>query len=125
MTRINLVPVGELTRRHLVAEYRELPRIFALMHRWQVRGGLPSIPSRFALGTGHMTFFVDKALWLLSRQAELVAEMLRRGYHPRYTDPYMLATGLDGRFMNDWSPTEDDVALSRSRMERRKMEGHG
>ena len=31
MTRINCVPVTELHDRHLVAEYRELPRCFALM----------------------------------------------------------------------------------------------
>lgn len=28
MTRINVVPVTELTDKHLLAEYRELPRIF-------------------------------------------------------------------------------------------------
>lgn len=30
MTRINRIPVEELSRQHLVAEYRELPRVFAL-----------------------------------------------------------------------------------------------
>ena len=30
MTRINCVPVEELHQKHLVAEYRELPRVFRL-----------------------------------------------------------------------------------------------
>lgn len=30
MTRINCVPVRELGGKHLVAEYRELPRVYAL-----------------------------------------------------------------------------------------------
>lgn len=33
MTRINVVPVEELTTKHLVAEYRENPRVFALAHK--------------------------------------------------------------------------------------------
>ena len=33
MTRINVVDVTTLHQRHLVAEYRELPRVFALAHK--------------------------------------------------------------------------------------------
>jgi len=33
MTRINCIPVTELHNKHLVAEYRELPRIFKLARR--------------------------------------------------------------------------------------------
>jgi len=33
MTRINVIPVEELTTKHLVAEYRENPRAFALARR--------------------------------------------------------------------------------------------
>lgn len=33
MTRINCVPVEELSGPHLVAEYRELPRVFALAEK--------------------------------------------------------------------------------------------
>lgn len=31
MTRINLLPASELTDQHLIAEYRELPRIFTIV----------------------------------------------------------------------------------------------
>ncbi len=37
MTRINCVPVEELSGPHLVAEYRELPRVFALAQRAATR----------------------------------------------------------------------------------------
>lgn len=31
MTRINLLPPAQLADQHLIAEYRELPRIFTLV----------------------------------------------------------------------------------------------
>lgn len=33
MTRINVVPVESLYYKHLVAEYREIPRCFSLAHK--------------------------------------------------------------------------------------------
>lgn len=38
MTRINLIPPSELHYKHLVAEYRELPRVFGLVRRAQANG---------------------------------------------------------------------------------------
>lgn len=54
MTRINCVPVEELTDKHLLAEYRELPRIFNLAR------AVEDAPTEYVLGTGHMKFFYDK-----------------------------------------------------------------
>lgn len=33
MTRINLTLVSELTDQHLIAEYRELPRVFGIVRK--------------------------------------------------------------------------------------------
>ncbi|MBP7000765.1 pyrimidine dimer DNA glycosylase/endonuclease V [Amaricoccus sp.] len=38
MTRINVVPPEELSRAHLVAEYRELPRVFGMVRAMIARG---------------------------------------------------------------------------------------
>ena len=63
MTRINCVPPSELTVQHLVAEYRELPRIFALVRAAIARGERPDDtrnPTEYRLGSGHVRFFTAK-----------------------------------------------------------------
>jgi len=90
MTRINLVPPATLARQHLVAEYRELPRVFGLVHKAQAKGRTPAdcdIPKSYRLGAGHVTFFYDKLSWLLWRQMALIQEMDRRGYAVNHRDP--------------------------------------
>ncbi|ADK73457.1 endonuclease V N-glycosylase UV repair enzyme [Roseobacter phage RDJL Phi 1] len=123
MTRINCVPVEELTGPHLVAEYRELPRVFKLMRAAQARGENirdPRNPRRYVLGTGHVRFFYDKGLYLLRRQKALVAEMQRRGYNPTYTDPAeLLPDGLDLWRMMDWAPDAEALKLNRQRIAER------
>lgn len=129
MTRINCVPVEELWGPHLVAEYRELPRVFRLMARAQARGEAPRDrrnPDRYVLGAGHVRFFYDKGLFLLRRQRALVAEMLRRGYSPTFTDTLALAEDLDldpWRMM-DWTPDADALALNRRRLAERTRVSH-
>lgn len=119
MSRINCVPPRELSGPHLVAEYRELPRIFGLMRRKQALGLRPpelGLPRRYCFGTGHLSFFLDKGAWLLRRQQALIAEMQRRGYHPKFTQPATLAAGLDPAWLGDWRPTAAARRLSRARL---------
>lgn len=81
MTRINVVPVTELCDKHLLAEYRELPRVFALATAWYNRGGdVEDLPAVYTLGTGHVKFFYDKLLWCFNRQFYLYGECLARGF---------------------------------------------
>lgn len=126
MTRINCVPVQELSGAHLIAEYRELPRCFRLMRAAQARGERPSDPrnpAKYVLGTGHVRFFYDKGLYLLKRQTELVAEMLRRGYKPNHMDPAsMVPYDMDPWRMMDWVPDEAALALNRARLAERSRE---
>jgi deoxyribonuclease (pyrimidine dimer) len=68
MTRINVVAPRDLTDQHLLAEYRELPRVFTLAQAWLDRGKPGALPERYALGTGHVKFFYDKTDYLAKRQ---------------------------------------------------------
>lgn len=67
MTRINCIPPRELSREHLIAEYRELPRIFALVRAAIARGESPDDPrnpTSYTLGAGHVRFFTaGSAIW--------------------------------------------------------------
>lgn len=122
MTRINLVPPEELSRQHLVAEYRELPRIFALVRAAQGKGLKPAslkAPATYVLGRGHMLFFYDKCQFLLQRQKSLIHEMRRRGYEPKFDRPDDLIVGLDPHWLGDYEPTTEAMALNRARIKER------
>lgn len=81
MTRINVgIPPNTLHRKHLVAEYRELPRVIG------ARIKRPA-PSRFCLGPGHVAWCAQYQGSLVARYRELVAEMRRRGYHVSHPEP--------------------------------------
>ena len=120
MTRINCVPVRELTRRHLVAEYRELPRIFKLAKAWHDRDGdVSKLPPHYLLGQGHIRFFYDKLGYLLDRQWALVGEMQRRGHNPKYDNPDELIEGIPPELLGHWEPTSQAMAENRERIRAR------
>ena len=126
MTRINCVPVTELTGRHLVAEYRELPRVFTLVRRAVDRGERPDDrrnPDRYVLGTGHCRFFYPRLLWLSRRHMHLTAEMGDRGYKTNWSVPLTWSDrDIPREWWGDWAPSEDDVALNRRRIRQRLAE---
>ena len=112
MTRINLIPVEELHYKHLVAEYRELPRVVDLARKLSPKEKVPT----FRMGTGHVKFFYDKILFLKNRQDQLIAEMIKRGYEPNFTSTEKFLD-VDPALLNDWTPSEKDIAISRARIE--------
>jgi deoxyribonuclease (pyrimidine dimer) len=57
MTRVNCIPVRELCDKHLLSEYRELPRVFTWLEKVIEKNNRPRIPAHYVLGTGHMSFF--------------------------------------------------------------------
>ena len=116
MTRINLVPPQELSRQHLLAEYRELPRVFALARKAGASSRPLSAPQRYTLGPGHVKFFYNRPGWLVRRHSALVTEMLARGYSPAFTDVSGLAEGLSDE---PWEPDEEEIAISRARIAER------
>lgn len=123
MTRINCIPVGELVAVHLVAEYRELPRVFGLVRKYQERGGRPDSiathgqPKTYVLGKGHVLFFYTRLRWCVRRHKELVAEMRRRGYRPNYPSPQV--EGLERHWFGDWEPDDAAMAINRARIKER------
>lgn len=117
MTRINLIPVEELHDRHLVAEYRELPRIFTLIRAHEEKTPDRPLPPTYRMGTGHVLFFYNKAPWLIERQRQLIDEMRRRGMQPNFTDIDGLAAGIDlRRHQNAWMPSGDEIAINAARI---------
>lgn len=108
MTRINIgIGVRELCDSHLVAEYRELPRMlpFAL-NRISTYGGHGPRPFEFTLGAGHMSYFLPYGAWLKARWLGLVEEMESRGFRPALTwrDGYPWMDVLSSRDMERAQP---------------------
>lgn len=119
MTRINCITPSKLTGPHLVAEYRELPRIFALVRAAIERGEQPSDkrnPQAYTLGKGHVRFFYPRLGYLAKRQAALVAEMLARGYAPTFTNAAALLDGFPQEWCGDWEPTQEAIRINRERI---------
>lgn len=122
MTRINCIPPNELTGQHLVAEYRELPRIFALARAAIMRGEKPDDPRNpleYRLGTGHVRFFYCRLGYLAKRQASLVNEMKTRGYKPQFDNISALLDGIPPEWRQDWIPTPEAIALNKARIKER------
>ena len=126
MTRINAgVAPHELHRRHLIAEYREVPMVPAALRR-SLRAGTPEnvvrrIPAAFTLNAGHVTFFYDKLGYLQSRYDALVSEMLLRGYAP---DPSRVLdlSGIPATFHGGWEETSAARTLILERIAQRQAE---
>lgn len=116
MTRINCVPVEELSGPHLVAEYRELPRVFALAQKAALRGNF-SQPSTYTLGKGHVLFFYTRLGYLSRRHLELIEEMKRRGYRPTYTGVCREDfPDTPDSYWDDWQPTPEALEINRQRI---------
>lgn len=119
MTRINCIPVEELSGPHLVAEYRELPRIFALAQKAYARGTFTQ-PDAYTLGKGHMLFFYTRLGYLSKRHGQLVQEMKRRGYKPSFSgvtrDQF---PDIPDAYWADWQPTPEAIRLNRARIAER------
>jgi hypothetical protein len=123
MTRINVVDPAELSGKHLVAEYRELPRVFTLIQRAIERGERPDDPRNpreYTLGKGHVRFFYDKTHWLIARFHSLVEEMQRRGYQPTYTScpPFAYVMPIDR--WGYYAVTDEALRINRERIKERE-----
>lgn len=119
LTRINLVPVDELTDQHLFAEYRELPRILTNVRQLIDKGKSVddiNIPNVFTLGKGHMTFFYNKLVFLKRRHEELITELFDRGvYYLSIYDSINISEIPEG-WCGDYEPEVRDIRLSRERL---------
>ena len=112
MTRINCIPVEELTDKHLIAEYRELPRVFKLARPDA------DIPPTYRMGKGHVTFFYDKLHYLFMRQWDIYDELLRREFNPKYSPAGLMRFGPK-ECWNSWEPTPEAMEINRARIAER------
>lgn len=120
MTRINCVPPEELSRQHLVAEYRELPRVFKLAEKAHASARKVQVPAAYTLGAGHVKFFYTRLGYCFKRFHALRHEMLRRGYKPTFTDTPRAA--VHEEWWQDWVPDPAALELNRQRILERTTE---
>ena len=118
MTRINIIPVSELTDQHLIAEYREITMVPAALKR-TLRSKLgicqEKISKKFTLNTGHVYFFYNKGLYLNKRYDELVEEMKDRGFNPDENRKFPKHV-FPSELYNDWMPSYDEQLVIRERI---------
>lgn len=125
MTRINVVLPIELADKHLLAEYRELPRIFGASKKWYLKGGnVDDLPTTYRLGKGHVLFFYDKLLFCFNRQFILYGECLKRGFNVRHNPEDARADFMSApvELFNDYRPTKRALRINRERIETRLRE---
>lgn len=136
MTRINLVPVEELTDQHLFAEFREIKMVAKSLRRsiasavrkygvdWE-KYLLSKIAKEYTLNTGHVTFFYDKGLFLKKRFALLCKELDKRGvnYNKQSTfDESSIYNELPNLWNKDYYPTQREINISNDRIVTRIFE---
>jgi len=103
--------------KHLVAEYRELPRVFKLAEKAWERGER-SFPTHYTLGKGHVKFFYCRLGFCQRRFNDLVQEMLSRGFNPLHRSTPGVSVPAD--WLSDWVPTLEALELNRERIQQRK-----
>jgi deoxyribonuclease (pyrimidine dimer) len=119
MTRINLIDPQELHRKHLVAEYREIVRVFALVRKCNSDLSKKNIPSEYVLGTGHVSYFYPRLGFISKRYDSLCAEMKRRGYTVNRIPRDTLHEGILPSMFGDYIPTTKAIDLNVERIKLR------
>ena len=116
MTRINLVHPSELHTKHLVAEYREIVRVFSLARNCQDQIHKVKIPNEYTLGTGHVKFFYTRLGFISDRYDSLCAEMTSRKFNFTRVPKEDLHSGIDKSMFYGYKPTEEAIKLNRDRI---------
>jgi len=116
MTRINLVDPSELHTKHLVAEYREIVRVFSLVRKCQNEIHKVTIPDHYKLGTNHVKFFYDKLAFVSDRYDSLCEEMTTRNFSFSRISKDDLLKGIDKHLIRAYTPTVDALKINRERI---------
>lgn len=122
MTRINLVHPSELHTKFLVAEYREIVRVFSLARNCQNEIHKVTIPNEYKLGTNHVKFFYDKLAFISDRYDSLCEEMLSRKFTCNRIPKDILLQGIDKHLIRGYKPTPEAIHLNRERIAERTTE---
>ncbi len=120
MTRVNVVPPKELCNQHLMAEYREMPRLLknlkSSLNRKSSRFSMSEISNEYILGAGHVKFFFDKFQFLYIRHKSITEELLVRNYNlsmPNLSDVFLQ---VDKKWFNNYEPSPEALCLNRERI---------
>lgn len=112
MTRINVVPVEELSDQWLIAEYHELPRC--------IKQDIDTkyAPPHYKLGKGHMKWAKKHSLFLFERYNKLCMEMKHRGFTVNYSytkfwHEYIVTIKSDNRHNYLASILDKEINISR------------
>lgn len=116
MTRINLIDPKFLCDQHLLAEHRELTRIpnSILSGKYNLEG--KHIPTSYVLGTGHVTFFLNKIDFLFERYLQLHQECLNRNFAVTWKFPSLLKISKVNQQYEMYVPTKKDRSLNKARL---------
>ena len=122
MTRINAgIPVGELTRAHLLAEHREIKRVCHRLAQRLTKNKFDDIPAPFyEIKNGKIAFkelfWLDKGLYTYQRYLQIRDECSRRKYQiQNYADNWQIYA-KKSEYWNDYVPTPEQVAMIRQRI---------
>lgn len=121
MTRINVVPVEELSNQWLIAEYRELPRCI------KQNINIDNAPKFYTLGSGHMKWARSHTIYLLKRFFELCGEMRYRGFKVNHNPYRLLLRALWSVPLicwKDYKPCKADIVYNRNRLRERYNSKH-
>jgi len=116
MTRINLVHPSELATKFLVAEYKEIVRIFGLARKAQYGMHHVKQPDVYTLGTGHCKFFYTRLQFISERYDSLCVEMLSRNFKCNRVPKEDLHQGIERNMFFDYKPTEEALRINRERI---------
>lgn len=114
MTRINLINPRELTDQHLVAEYRELPRIFWIVKKKLLENKEIKVWKEYKMWRGHVIFFYDKLGFLEKRYYEIVKECKKRWFNISFSE--LDLSDIPKNYKKDFFPTKQDINISFSRI---------
>lgn len=118
MTRINsAIPVKYLTDEMLLAEHREIKRLPSVLSKAIQCNSVSKVPNKFCLGTGHIKFFLDKMLFIFNRYKVIKDECELRKFN--ITDYSSNFLNIDDKYMNDYTPTNDEYSLLKERITER------
>lgn len=117
MTRINVIPVEQLTDQHLMAEYRELPMVLSAARRSDPRNYQAS--NRYTLNQGHVKFFFNKRKYLMDRWLDLIAELYNRGFKIDPASRTVHWRAADKFKQVDWQPDDRAKQINLQRIEER------
>jgi deoxyribonuclease (pyrimidine dimer) len=118
MTRINSnIDPRRLTDEHLMAEHREIKRLPHCLKTRLSAKRHNAIPVRFTLGTGHVTFFLDKMVFTKDRYLRLHNECRRRGFDVQdYSENW---NRVPQEYNQDYTMSDEDERIIVERIKER------